>query len=63
MGPLFESPPRPLLTLDMRPFDRYGTHPDFYTVTPLHRRLPATKQPRAFGYILCKNAEQFEMKD
>ena len=26
MGPLFESPPGPLLTLDMRPLDRYGTH-------------------------------------
>ena len=45
MGPLFESPPGPLLTSDMRPLDRYGTHSDSYTVTPLHRRLPATKQP------------------
>ena len=26
MGPLFESPPGPLLTSDMRPLDRYGTH-------------------------------------
>ena len=26
----------------MRPLDRYGTHPDSYTVTPLHGRLPAT---------------------
>ena len=26
MGPLFESPPGPLLTSVMRPLDRYGTH-------------------------------------
>ena len=26
MGPLFESPPGPLLTSDMQPLDRYGTH-------------------------------------
>ena len=26
MGPLFESPPGSLLTSDMRPLDRYGTH-------------------------------------
>ena len=26
MGPLFESPPGPLLTSDMLPLDRYGTH-------------------------------------
>ena len=26
MGPLFESPPGPLLTSNMRPLDRYGTH-------------------------------------
>ena len=25
MGPLFESPPGPLLTSNMRPLDRYGT--------------------------------------
>ena len=26
MGPLFESPPGLLLTSDMRPLDRHGTH-------------------------------------
>ena len=26
MGPLFKSPPGPLLTSDMWPLDRYGTH-------------------------------------
>ena len=28
MGPLFESPPRPLLKSGLRPLFRYGTHTD-----------------------------------
>ena len=34
MGPLFESPPGPLLTSDMRPLDRYGTHQEIINRRP-----------------------------
>ena len=33
MGPLFESPPRPLLKSGLRPLGRYGTHQE-----TIHRR-------------------------
>ena len=37
MGPPFESPPGPLLTSDMRPLDRYGTHQK--TITRRHEQM------------------------
>ena len=51
MGPLFESPPGPLLTSDMQPL-----------ALDIAPTLSPT-QSRAFGHVLCENVEQFEMKD
>ena len=45
MGPLFESPPRPLLKSGLQPFGRYGTHQETISrrpeemYTPSHTRL------------------------
>ena len=43
MGPLFESPPRPLFKLGLQPLARYGTHQETISrrpeVTPSGTRL------------------------
>ena len=41
MGPLFESPPRPLLKSGMRPFDKYGTRQEAISRRPEQMYSPS----------------------
>ena len=52
MGPLFESPPGPLLTSDMQPLDRYVTHQKTISRRPEQMYSPSDTAGNGLGRVI-----------